>query len=401
MTAMDRTAYQAHAFHDSLPNGRASGELTVSEDGFEFHSGEHRVAAPLAGAKLTLGGAADRLVFLSHPQAPGWSIYTSDRTILAHPAVATSTALASDLNVVRRKRAQRVARFVIAIAVLVGAPLALIANPGSLTGLAARQIPPSWEEQLGKSAFAQYQIQSEMIEDEETRRLLTELTDALTNALPRSAHTFHFHIARDPALNAFALPGGYIVIHSELILRADNASELLGVLAHEIAHVTEQHGTRNLIASAGVVLTVQALIGDASGLLAAVASAAPFLLTQKYSRGFEREADEKGFELLQRAQIDPRGMATFFEKIKAEEEKTAQKVRERVGDAAGDVLTQTPEFLSTHPATDSRIDAMRKLIASQYGGYRNLDSTFIALKARIADYEQRNPREEEQHEDAN
>lgn len=395
MTATDRSAYQAHAFHDSLPNGRASGELTVSDAGFEFRSGEHRVAAALAGAKLALGGAADRLVFLTHPQAPGWSIYTSDRSILAHPAVANSTALASDLNVIRRQRANRIARLVIAIAALIGAPLALIANLGALTGLAARQIPPSWEEQLGRTAFAQYQIQSEMIEDEETRRLLTELTDTLTKELPHSAHTFHFHIARDPALNAFALPGGYIVVHSELILRAGSASELLGVLAHEIAHVTEQHGTRNLIASAGVVLTVQALLGDASGLLAAVASAAPFLLTQKYSRGFERDADEKGFELLQRAQIDPRGMASFFEKVKAEEEKAAQKVREQLGETAGDVLTQTPEFLSTHPTTDSRIAAMHELIAGDDGAYRNLDSTFAALTARIADYEQRNPREEE------
>jgi predicted Zn-dependent protease len=387
--AANHKAYPAHAFHTSLPGGRASGELRVFAGSFEFRSGEHVMTAPLAGAQLKLGGASDRLVFLSHPEAQDWSIYTSDRSILDDPALASAPELIASLRAIRRKRANAAAKLVIAAAVVLGAPLALLANMGSLTALAARQIPPAWEETLGETAFGQYRIQADIIDDERTRALLHPLTDALTGAIGPSPYRFQFHIARDPALNAFALPGGYIVMHSELILRAESASELLGVLAHEIAHVTEQHGTRNLIASAGAALTIQALLGDASGLLSAVATAAPFLLTQKYSRGFEREADRAGFELLQRAGVDAAGMLSFFEKVKADEEKTAAKAREELGEGAGALLTATPEFLSTHPATDARIEAMRQLVALQSGARRQLDDAFLALKAHVQEIENR------------
>ena len=82
-----------------------------------------------------------------------------------------------------------------------------------------------------------------------------------TAALRDTPHGFDFHIARDPRIKPFALPGGQIVLHTELVLRAESAAELLGVLAHEMAHVTGPHGTQNLIASAGMVLAVQALLG--------------------------------------------------------------------------------------------------------------------------------------------
>jgi beta-barrel assembly-enhancing protease len=392
MQPSSEKAYPAHAFHPGLPNGRASGDLRVSQAGFEFVSGEHVMTAPLAGAQLKLGGASDRLVFLTHPHAPEWSIYTSDRSILDDPALTSAPELTGSLRTIRMKRANAAAKLVIAAAVVLGAPLALLANMGSLTALAARQIPPSWEETLGEAAYGQYRIQAEMIEDARTAELLRQLTDALTGAMGPSPYTFRFHVARNPALNAFALPGGYIVMHSELILRAQTASELLGVLAHEMAHVTKQHGTRNLIASAGAAVTIQALLGDASGLLSAVATAAPFLLTQKYSRGFEREADREGFELLQRAGVDATGMLSFFEKVKAEEEKAAAKVREELGDGA--LLTGTPEFLSTHPAADSRIEAMRELVERQSGARRSLDSAFLALKAHIQELENQQPGEQ-------
>ncbi len=124
-----------------------------------------------------------------------------------------------------------------------------------------------------------------------------------------------------------------------------------------------------------------------SGLLATLAGAAPFLLSQKYSRGFENEADAQGFELLQRARIDGRGIVSFFDKVKAEEEKTRAKVREQAGEGAGAVLTEVPEFLATHPATDSRIERMREKAARQRGPFRDMNATFDALKARVREIE--------------
>lgn len=391
---MSDSFYLAHAFHEGFAQGRAAGDLSVSAAGFCFRTETQSVTLPLAGARLTLGGASDRIVFIAHPDFPDWSLYTSDHAILRDPVLVAHPELTVAVDQMRRKRVHNWAMFAAILAVLIAIPVTLLLNMGWLTGIAARQIPASWEEQLGKTAFGQYQVQADMIEDPQTAKLLAELTDVLTQALPDSRYKYRFYVARNPSLNAFALPGGYVVIHSELLLRADSAEEVLGVLAHEISHVSFQHGTRNLIASAGLFLTIQAALGDASGLLATLASAAPFLLSQKYSRNFENEADAQGFELLQRARIDGRGMVSFFDKVKAEEEKMRAKVREQVGDSAGAALTETPEFLATHPATDSRIERMREKAAQQQGPFRDMNATFNALKNRIREFETEHPSEE-------
>lgn len=390
---MSDSFYSGHAFHEGFARGRAAGDLSVTAAGFCFRSDTQSVTIPFAGARLTLGGASDRIVFIAHPDFPEWSLYTSDLAILRDPILAAHPELTAALGAMRRKRVRNWSVLAAVVALIVAIPVLLVLNMSWLAGLAARQIPASWEEQLGRTAMGQYQVQAHMIQDPQTARLLAELTDALTEAVPESRFEFHFYVARDPALNAFALPGGYVVIHSELLLRADSAEEVLGVLAHEISHVTEQHGVRNLIASAGLFLTVQAVLGDASGLLATVASAAPFLLSQTYSRAFENEADEQGFELLQRAGIDGRGMASFFEKVRAEEERMRAKVREQMGEK-GAALTELPEFLTTHPATESRIERMRELAAEQQGPFRDLNATFAALQERIRAFETEHPAEE-------
>lgn len=397
---MSESFYPAHAFHESFARGRAAGDLSVSAAGFCFRSDTQSVTMPLAGARITLGGAGDRIIFISHPDVPDWSLYTSDHAILRDPVLAAHPELTAALGAMRRKRMHNRAMFAAISAVLIAIPVVLLLNMGWLTGIAARQIPASWEAQLGKAALGQYQVQADMIQDPQTAKLLTELTDVLTQAVPESRYKFHSYVARDPSLNAFALPGGYVVVNSALLVRADSAEEVLGVLAHEISHVSSQHGMRNLIASAGLFLTLQAALGDASGLLTTIASAAPLLLSQKYSRGFENEADAQGFELLQRARIDGRGMVSFFEKVKAEEERRRAQVREQVGDGAGAVLTETPEFLATHPTTDSRIERMREKAARQQGPFRDMSATFDALKSRVREFETAHPSQETVNEDA-
>lgn len=376
-------SYTAHAFHDSFENGRGSGELSVTPSGFRFRSGERSVTIPFDRVQLTLGGASDRLLFIAHPAHPGWSIHTGDLAVLRDPALLARPELAPLLAAMRRRRIRNWTVLAAIAVLLLAAPVALLFNMDLLTRAAARQVPAAWEEKLGTTAFGQYQIQARMIRDKQAAGLLRELVAPLTGALGESPYTFQFHIARDARINAFALPGGQIVLHDALVLRADSAEELLGVLAHEIAHVTEQHGTRNLIASAGIALTAQALLGDAGGLLSTIATAAPFLLTQRYSRQFETEADDHGYELLTRASIDPRGMVRFFETMKNEEEKVREKVREQAGDRAADTMAKLPEFLSTHPATDSRIARMQSRAAGSRGPYRDLNPAFRALKERV------------------
>src|SRR5690606_10756383 len=153
--------------------------------------------------------------------------------------------------------------------------------------------------------IAQYRQRNTFMEKKKAEALLKPLVSPLIEAIPDSRYKYDFYIVDNATLNAFALPGGDIVFHSSLILKADTAEELLGVLGHEITHVEEQHGIRNVLGSAGIYIIASAVLGDVSGVLAVLGGAAPLLLNQSYSRRFESESDEKGYALLKRANIDP------------------------------------------------------------------------------------------------
>lgn len=378
-----QSRYSAHAFHDSLPNGRSSGELLVTPLGFRFQCAAGAVDIPFRGSELRRGGASDRLVFVSNVARPGWSVYTDDRSIIADPLLNAQTELASSLAAMRRKSWGNWTWAGLAVLLFIGLPVWMLFNIDVFAGVAARRIPPEWEEGLGKRVYAQYQIGAQVIEDKAMAAQLKKLTDPLEQQIKDPRYPFRFHIAKDSTINAFALPGGYVVINSELILRARTADELLGVVAHEMSHVTEQHGMRAVITTAGVVLIAQAVIGDVAGIAATLASAAPLLLNQSYSRGFEEQADKRGVELLQRAQIDPLGMVRFFETMQAEEKKRREKLRKSTGDRTADALDTASKFLSTHPATEKRIASIRKLAAKQKGPYRNMDAEFKLLQDQV------------------
>jgi len=380
------TRYSARAFHDSLDNGRASGELLITALGFQFRSGAHAVDLPFRGVSLRIGGAGDRLVFITHAARPGWSVYTDDRSIISNPLLTAQPDLMPALSAIRRQRTRHWMVAALVCLLLLALPVALILNVDWFAGLAARRVPAAWEERLGRTAFAQYQVQNTLLEDKPALARLDGLTAPLAKAVEQPRYPFRFHIAKSSALNAFALPGGYIVINTELILRARSAAELQGVLAHEMSHVTEQHGLRMIITSAGVLVIAQAVLGDVSGLLATLASAAPLLLNQSYSRGFETQADDRGLELLQRARIDPRGMASFFEQVREEERKMREKLRKTTGERTADVLEGVSGFLSTHPATEQRIARIRAQAEKQQGPFIDQDAEFLALQAQVRDF---------------
>src|SRR5690606_24845434 len=121
-----------------------------------------------------------------------------------------------------------------------------------------------------------------------------------------------------------------------------------------------------------------------TGLLALIADAAPFLINQSYSRGFETEADEKGVALLERANIDPRGLTSFFEKLREEEEK---RLKEMAGDDNQDLAEATLSLISTHPATEDRIAHLEKITQPKPGQrFRDLDEPFLHLQDAVKQF---------------
>lgn len=376
--------YPARAFHSMLPKGQASASLTIEFGQLVFSVGEQQVALPLKGLQIKLGGAADRLLFFTHALAPDWQFYSNDRSVLEDPSLVGHPAVAS----VRRVRKQQSAKFWAGMATVL---LVLAACIGlaywSLDGLSAviaRRIPEPWEEKLGESVLTQYRLEHEFLPDDRALPLLKPLTTPLVQAAGQTRHSMRFYIVNDPAINAFALPGGFMVINSGLILNAANASQVQGVIAHEMAHVMNQHGVRSVIQSTGIFVLVQAFFGDASGLLAVLANAGPALLDQTYSRDFEREADEKGYALLHTAKINPQGMVDFFRLILAEEKKQIAKIEDQNTRV---LIEKTKGFLSTHPETEERIAAIEKRLAKDPKQQWHEDqASFATLKRAVSEF---------------
>jgi Zn-dependent protease with chaperone function len=208
--------------------------------------------------------------------------------------------------------------------------------PAAADVLAAR-VPVSWEDRLGAAIVDRLAPTARRCSATAGQAALDKLLDRITAAEP-SPYRFHIRVVDDATVNAFAAPGGHLVLFRGLLDRARTPEEVAGVIAHEAEHVLRRHATRAIIQRASTGVLVASVFGDVSGLIASAATLA-------YSREHEAEADAEGLRLLRAARLDPRGMIAFFETMIEEERRVPQAVR----------------YLSTHPATADRIARLRAL----------------------------------------
>jgi predicted Zn-dependent protease len=348
--------------------------IRISPAGIHFESPKGNVALQLEGLKISLGGANDRLIFFTHPLQPDATIHTPDHSVLQHPVLAQHPELIHQIGGVRKqKHVARAVTLSILGAIVVGL-LALVACKDLLVKAVANSVPVEWEIKLGDKLFGQIAGAKHFITDTNIEAQLAEITAPLVGAIEDADYPLKFHIVEDSSLNAFAIPGGHVVIHSGLLLAADTPEEVAGVLAHEISHVTQRHGFRSIVSSAGLYMIVQFFFGDVSSLLAVIANNSAFLLDRKFSRDFEREADETGWDYLLRANIEPQGMIGFFRKMELEE----RKIMDHVPDAAEGAVN----VVSTHPATAERIQRLeaRWRELEKKTGYREFELNYREFK---------------------
>lgn len=252
-------------------------------------------------------------------------------------------------------------RTLIVLALL--APVALAEGLPDLGESSRTDLPPYMERRIGESIMRDIRLREpSYIDDVEVTAYLNTLGARLSAAMPEAGQSFEFFALRDATLNAFALPGGYIGVHSGLILAAQSESELAGVLSHEIAHVTQKHLARLMgkqnqaqmtqwLAIAVAILAARSS-SDVSQAAMATGAAAGVQTMLNYSRDFEREADRIGIQTLDRAGFDVRGMASFFERM--------QKFGRLYENNA-------PGYLRTHPLTIERISDMEnRILQAQY-----------------------------------
>ncbi|MEY2408487.1 MAG: hypothetical protein QOF48_1157 [Verrucomicrobiota bacterium] len=343
--------FNALASLPDLGGGMKPGRLTLAAGKARFECDAGSVEWPLDQIQLTLGGHNDSRLFLSRTSEPNSSISTGDFSLLDEPAFQHSRLREQIARTRSRSKAVPMGLFgcgLLLFLILVGIILAFVFR-ARLTSAVANKVPIEWEQSYGEAAYKELARQEKVITGNAAfNAQVRAITNALLPVLGASRLGFQFHIIENTNINAFAVPGGQVFIFSGLLNSVKRPEELAGVLAHEIAHVTRRHSLRNMLSSAGLGLTLSALFGDADGLVSVLTDGSQFLLNQKFSRDFEREADDTGWDYLVAAHVDPRGMIDFFETIKAEQEKSA----------AGHLANQF-DFLVTHPATDERMKHLR------------------------------------------
>jgi predicted Zn-dependent protease len=169
-----------------------------------------------------------------------------------------------------------------------------------------------------------------------------EMTTRLTDQIANSPYQFTVTVVKSPVVNAFALPGGSVVVFTGLIKEAKSPEEVAGVLGHELNHVLQRHGMERIVKTLGVMAVAAIVFGDQQGLIGLAKQLGVEIITLKYNRDQETEADLTGLRLLHKAKVDPAGMIAFFERLAQSE-----KEKERV------------ELLSTHPMSTARAERLK------------------------------------------
>ncbi len=229
--------------------------------------------------------------------------------------------------------------------VLLATVLGLWFQSDLLVEIAVNRIPVEWEQKLGESAYQDFLSHQEVVKEGPGVAAVEEMTHRLTGQIQNNPYTFHVTVVKSDVINAFALPGGYVVVFTGLMKKAESGEEVAGVLSHELNHVLQRHGLERIVKSLGLMTVVAIVFGNQQGLVGMMKQLGVELLALKFGREQETEADLTGLRLLQRAKIDPSGMIRFFERLSEKDEGRM-------------------EWLSTHPMSAARAERLNTALAS-------------------------------------
>ncbi len=267
---------------------------------------------------------------------------------------------------------------IIALFLLLALPQALADGLPDLGEVAQATFSPQAERKLGEAIMAEIRRDRSLLDDAELTEYLNNLGYRLVAASPENRQSFEFFLIQDNSVNAFALPGGFIGVHTGLLLTAQSESELAAVLGHEIAHVTQRHLARMIdkekqsmmtsLAAMAVAILASRSNPQLSSAAIATAQASSIQNTLNFTREHEREADRVGLQILSQAGFDPHAAETFFERL--------QKATRHYDSNA-------PDYLRTHPVTSERIADIQNRLAGLPWRQTADSHDFYLLRARL------------------
>lgn len=334
--------FEAQAFHPELGNEVVNGEIFFVGWVLHFRAGDVQLEIPF-DRLVTETEEGDERIFFTDPEQPELKIMTPGPELLKSHVLPQVERIRQQLSVELSRR--EVTRRLKIVGYFVGASLLIVwlgmASLGLMVRSIVKRVPPEWEAQLGTNLVAEMKSEMTFVEDTNYVGALTALADPLLRAVPGGPSNYTFYVVEDEDPNAQALPGGHILVNTGLMEMADRPEELLGVIAHEVAHVTQKHHLRSEIASGGPFLIFQMFMGGRSGTMGVIAGLSALMIGQGFSQEYETEADKVGWAYLVKANINPRGMIGMFRKLDAYESNLK--------------IMDVPQAFSSHPALAKRI----------------------------------------------
>lgn len=325
--------------------------VSVTSEGWELRleaDGEPR-ALRLEHAKLELGGDQSSYLVATFPGEPEEVLYLQREGLLealeAGGAPTEVLAEVRELVAAHRKRwvKRRVTFLGVALAGLLVSVAAVVALVLSARSLAVAAVPPSWEEQMGATAYEKLQAEWELEPAEpELQVFVDAVGQRLAASRPEQPYRLRFVVVRDPMVNAIALPGGNpIVVFTGLIAAAESPEEVAAVIGHEIGHVLERHHAQRAVDRLGTLAALSVALGDFTQIVVAYGALAT-AQDVAFGPDQERAADALGVTLLHEAGISPDGAVSFF-----------------AGLAEGEgEWSRAKRLLSTHPPSAERSAAL-------------------------------------------
>src|SRR5712692_397897 len=353
--------------------------------------------APIARATRCVAGLFPTSTIWACPELSKW-LNLLERFILSPSSTAQIGVLRVDQSGASREPeadsviilSMRIPLVCLGLALLV--PQAKAQALPELGDTSGALLSPYLERKIGEQAMQEIrQRDQRFLDDPELTEYVNEIGRRIVAASPEARQDFEFFLVRDNTINAFAMPGGFVGVHTGLLLAAQTESELAGVLAHEVAHVTQHHIARllgkqeqmSIPMLAAVVLGLLAARSNPDLTQAVIAGAGATSIQSQlnYTRDFEREADRIGFQFLQQAGFDVGGMGSFFERMQK-----STRLYEN----------NAPAYLRTHPLTSERIADMQN--RAQTAAYKQApDSIEFSLARAKLSAEQGPPREAVAH----
>ncbi len=348
-------------FSEQLEGGRAGAEIRLDAWGIAARTrNDDAYTLPYHACRLELGGASGRMLFC-RDAAESLTIFCEDKRFPEALGAQGGPQMRGQLDQISRRRRRERLRsglwglFFTALFLFLLGGVYIGIKSGARAAIGA--LPVSVDQKIGELAIKTMDLKGEKVDDPVLAEAVQTIVERLSPLGGEGRFSFDAQVVDAPIVNAFALPGGRIVLYTGLIEKAETAEQVAGVLAHEMAHVTRRHGLERIVQSVGVVVALDILLGDASGLVALGVELLKNAAVTSYSRAQEAEADEVGIAIMNGSGLRALELAAFFEVLESE----------------GAVPPKLLTWFSSHPSGEDRMQAIRDLAAAlPSGDYRPL-----------------------------